>query len=62
MTLNAWSSQADTHDHWLFIEIDLSGNAEASIYDTDGELVATTSLDRFEIGSLADYLESNRTT
>jgi hypothetical protein len=61
MKLNAWSSQADAHDHWLFIEIDLCGNAEASIYDTDGELVATTSLDKFEISNLADYLEDNRT-
>ncbi len=62
MTINAWSSQADATNHWLFIQVDTSGDAEASIYDNDGELVATTALDKFEISSLTDYLEENRTT
>ena len=72
MTINTWSSQADATNHWLFIQVDTnhwlfiqvdtSGDAEASIYDNDGELVATTALDKFEISSLTDYLEKNRTT
>ena len=62
VTINTWSSQADATNHWLFIQVDTSGDAEASIYDNDGELVATTALDKFEISSLTDYLEENRTT